>query len=187
MKSETIIIMLLVIACIALGGLLIYYNFMESDEIVTVEEQEEQNKAMVRRLHEELAANNYDFIDDSLAPGWIRHCQAMPPELQEISDVEVFKSFLREFKAGCPDNADTIDLMVAEGDMVSYIVTMRGTQTGEMEGLPPLGNSYELVNFVIHRFKDGKVAETWVVWDNMAMLRQLGHLPPAGAEATATE
>lgn len=28
------------------------------------------------------------------------------------------------------------------------------------------------------RFEDGKIAEWWVTWDNLAGLTQLGHFPP---------
>jgi hypothetical protein len=34
----------------------------------------------------------------------------------------------------------------------------------------------------IARFKDGKVAELWVEWDNLGALTQLGHFPPKTAE-----
>jgi predicted ester cyclase len=27
------------------------------------------------------------------------------------------------------------------------------------------------------RMADGKIAEWWVTWDNMTILRQLGHMP----------
>jgi len=47
-----------------------------------------------------------------------------------------------------------------------------------MGDLPASGKSFTLVNLIIHRLEDGKIAETWVSWDNVAMLTQLGHLPP---------
>ena len=59
---------------------------------------------------------------------------------------------------------------------------MTGTQTGEMDGLPPSGKSYSIVNIIIHRFENGKIAETWVSWDNVAMLTQLGYFPPSTPE-----
>jgi hypothetical protein len=36
----------------------------------------------------------------------------------------------------------------------------------------------------IHRLENGKIVETWVTWDNMAALAQLGHLPPASQGGT---
>ena len=143
-----------------------------------ITQQEEANKALIVRLHEEFGKGNFEILDEALTQNFVRHCQAMPPELQEIRGAEKLKVFVEAFFSACPDNEDTIDLMVAEGDKVAYIVTMRGTQTGEMDGLPAKGKNYTLVNIIVARFEDGKVAETWVSWDNVAMLTQMGHFPP---------
>jgi len=35
---------------------------------------------------------------------------------------------------------------------------------------------------VIQRIEDGKVAETWISWDNVTMLMQLGYFPPQAQE-----
>ncbi|HHI01958.1 MAG TPA: hypothetical protein ENL22_00385, partial [candidate division Zixibacteria bacterium] len=73
---------------------------------------------------------------------------------------------------------DSVLFVIAENDKVAYITKMTGTQTGPMGGLPASGKKFTLTNIVIHRFEDGKIAETWVSWDNVAMLSQLGFFPP---------
>jgi predicted ester cyclase len=55
---------------------------------------------------------------------------------------------------------------------------MSGTHTGPMAGMPATGKEFTIVNIVIQRVQDGRVAETWVSWDNVAMLSQLGLFPP---------
>ncbi len=143
-----------------------------------IEELQEQNKSIVRRVHEEFAKGNLAVFDEVLSPTYIRHCQAMPPGLQEMHGTEQFKVFLAEFLEAAPDTRDTIDLIIAEGDKVAYITTMTGTQTGQMGSLSASGKSFTLVNIIVHRFEDGKIAESWVSWDNVAMLTQLGFFPP---------
>jgi len=69
--------------------------------------------------------------------------------------------------------------MFAQGDKVAYVSTMTGTQTGPMGDLPASGKSFTVVNIIIQRLEGGKIAETWVSWDNVAMLSQLGFFPPA--------
>jgi steroid delta-isomerase-like uncharacterized protein len=138
----------------------------------------EQHKATIRRIHAELTKGNVAIMDEVLAPGYVRHCQAMPPELQELTDIEVFKEFLTEFVNAAPGYTDTVSQMVAEGNMVAYVSTMTGVQTGEMGGLPASGKEFTVVNIIIHRFENGKIAESWVSWDNVAMLSQLGYFPP---------
>jgi len=144
-------------------------------------ELEERNMATLRRVHAELAEGNIDIMDEVLAPDYVRHCQAMPPGLQEISDLAVFKGFLRDFVAACPGYTDSLSHMIADSNMVAYISTMKGTQTGPMDGLPASNKPFTIVNLVMQRFNDhGKIAETWVSWDNVAMLTQLGYFPPPG-------
>ena len=43
--------------------------------------------------------------------------------------------------------------------------------------LLPKGKKCELDHIIIHRFEEGKIAETWVSWDNLSLLGQLGHYP----------
>ena len=58
--------------------------------------------------------------------------------------------------------------------------TYRGTQRGRWGSFPPSGKSLE-VDFVgFFRIEQGRIAELWVTWDNLAALVQLGHLQPPG-------
>ncbi len=162
-------------AALMLMALLVVIGCSDQNKIA---DTEAQNKATVRRVHAELAKGNLAIFDEVLAPNYLRHCQAMPPEFQELSDKEVFKDFLQGFVDAFPGYQDTVLFLLAEGDLVAYVSEMTGTQTGVMNGLPPTGKSFTLTNIVIHRFEDGKIAESWVSWDNLSMLSQLGHFPP---------
>jgi len=152
---------------------------------VTQQELEEKNMAVVRQTHAALASGDLDGFKAALAPDYVRHCQAMPPELQEIRGVEPFLAFIEEFVSGVGVYQDTIGPMIAQGDMVAYVSTMTGTQTGPIGDLPASGKTFTVVNIIIQRLEDGKVAETWVSWDNVAMLSQLGFFPPPVAAEDA--
>jgi steroid delta-isomerase-like uncharacterized protein len=141
------------------------------------EDIERQNMATVRRAHAELASGNFDGFKALLAPHYVRHCQAMPPGLQEIHGTEKFFAFIQEYIDAVPVYRDTISVMIAQGDKVAYVSTISGTQTGPMGGLPASGKDFTLVNIIIQRLENGKIAETWVSWDNVAMLTQLGFMP----------
>lgn len=39
------------------------------------------------------------------------------------------------------------------------------------------GRTFTLVNIIMQRLEGGKVVETWVSWDNVAFLTQLGLMP----------
>ena len=143
-----------------------------------LEEIEQRNMAVVRETHAALARGDLETFKSLLAPDYVRHCQAMPPDLQEIRGTEKFVAFLEGFIAGAPGYEDVLSQMIAQGDRVAYVSTMSGTHTGPMGGLPPTGKAFTVVNIVIQRLEDGKIAETWVSWDNVAMLSQLGLFPP---------
>ena len=143
-----------------------------------VGELEEQNKALVRRIHAEVSKGNLEIFDEVLSPDYVRHCQAMPPGFQELHGTDQFKTFIADFSTAVPDCNDSVLFVIAENDMVAYVTKMTGTQTGPMGELPASGRTFTLTNIVIHRFENGRITETWVSWDNMAMLAQLGFFPP---------
>jgi steroid delta-isomerase-like uncharacterized protein len=141
-------------------------------------EMEEQNKALVQRIHAEVSKGNLEIFDEVLSPDYVRHCQAMPPESQELRGTGEFKAFVADFVGAVPDCNDKIDFILADSNMVAYVTTTTGTQTGPMGDLPASGREFTLKNIVVQRIEDGKIAETWISWDNVAMLTQLGFFPP---------
>lgn len=143
-----------------------------------VRETEKNNKALVQRIHAEVSKGNLEIFDEVLSPDYVRHCQAMPPELQEIHGTEVFKAFVADFVNAVSNCRDEIEFIMADSNMVAYVTTTTGTQTGPMGDLPASGKEFMLKNIVIQRIEDGKIAETWISWDNVAFLSQLGFFPP---------
>jgi steroid delta-isomerase-like uncharacterized protein len=142
-----------------------------------VEEMEEQNIALVQRIHAEVSNGNLEVFDEVLSPDYVRHCQAMPAELQEIHGTEVFKAFVADFVNSVSNCRDEIEFVIADSNMVAYVTTTTGTQTGPMGDLPASGKEFMLKNIVIQRVENGKIAETWISWDNVALLTQLGFFP----------
>ena len=73
--------------------------------------------------------------------------------------------------------AKTIKLLLAEGDLVAAWTTYEGTQRGPMGPFPPSGRKAKFDFGAVFRIDGGKIAEWWVTWDSMTVLRALGHLP----------
>jgi len=142
------------------------------------EDIEQKNMAVVRGTHAALASGDLEGFKAAIGPNYVRHCQAMPPELQELKGTEEFFAFIEEFIIAVPGYEDTISQMIAHQDKVAYISTMSGVQSGPMGGLPATGKEFTLDNIIIQRLENGKIVETWVSWDNVAFLSQLGLMPP---------
>jgi predicted ester cyclase len=133
--------------------------------------------SVVREAHAALARGDFDGFAATIGPDYVRHCQAMPPGQQELQGTEEFFTFLREFLVAVPQYEDTLSQMIADGDRVAYVSTMKGRQTGPLGDLPATNAEFNLVNIIIQRLEDEKIVETWVSWDNVAFLTQLGLMP----------
>jgi len=138
---------------------------------------ENRNMDIVRQTHADLAARDFGAFKAAIAPDYVRHCQAMPPGLQELHGTEQFFAFIEEFLVAVSSHQDSISNMIAQGDIVAYVSTITGIQDGPMGELPASGKSFTLDNIIMQRLENGKIAETWVSWDNVAFMSQLGFMP----------
>jgi predicted ester cyclase len=68
-------------------------------------------------------------------------------------------------------------MQVAEGDLVVSLIVGRGVHAGELLGIPATNRDVETEGIVIHRIRDGKIAEYWAVTDVARVLQQVGALP----------
>ena len=137
----------------------------------------EENKATLKRMLERLSAGDIGGFTDALAPNYVRHCQAMPPDLQEIHGRDTMHQWLVSNQETFPDYCEEIEWMVGEGDFVAWRSKGTGTQSGALGAIPATHKRIEVVIIGMHRFADGLVVETWTSWDNLSVLTQLGLLP----------
>ena len=86
-------------------------------------------------------------------------------------------AWLAANRATFPDYREEIEWLGGEGDFVAWRSRGHGTMRGAMGPFPATGKTMELVIIGVHRFEDGKLAETWTSWDNLAALTQLGLMP----------
>ncbi len=91
--------------------------------------------------------------------------------------VEDFKQFARVFMSAFPGGTSTIEDMIVAGDKVVSRVTYRATHTADLMGIPPTGKSVTVSLMTIDQFADGKIVESWRLFDQMAMMQQLGVIP----------
>jgi len=136
----------------------------------------EANKTLITRFAEAINTSNWDALDELVSQDFQRHCQATPDV--EVKSLQEFKDLQQGFIVGFPDQRVTMDLILAEGDHVATYGAYQATHTGPMGNIPATGKAVDVKMMTIFRVEEGKIAEIWVEWDNMAMLGQLGLLPP---------
>ena len=78
------------------------------------------------------------------------------------------------WRSAFPDLAVSVDLIVAEGDLVAVRWTARGTNTGSGNGIPATGRKVQVNGTAIFRFVDGKIAEEWTSANTLGLMKQLG-------------
>ncbi len=143
---------------------------------------EERNKEIVRKAFEVLQDTAYEELDQYIAEGYVRHCQATPDVV--IESLDDFKALVREWDKTFTDIENKAQVFIAEGDLVAFYGSFSGTHTGQMGPFPATGKRIYSEFSGYHRLDNGKIVETWVTWDNMVILQQLGLFPPPSGEAS---
>ena len=136
----------------------------------------EENKAIVRRLFEEMNRGNLDAADEIFADDFVNHS----PGPGGTPDREGLKQYIARIHASFPDYHYHVEDMIAEGDKVVYRFLMSGTDTGGIMGMPPTGKQVKAESIGILRFAHGKAVERWNIPDTLGMLQQLGIMPAMG-------
>jgi len=135
----------------------------------------EQNKALVRRLVEEvLNQGDISVLDEIVALDFIEN-EELPPGMPpgREGSIALFSMLRNAF----PDFHATIEQLLAEGDTVTLYMTWTGTQEGEFMGIPPTGRRISIEVIDLIRVADGQLAEHWGVMDSAKMMQQLGAMP----------
>jgi len=137
----------------------------------------EENKAILRRIIAEIwNKGNLAVVDEVMAPNYVSHGDGG----QEIKGPEGFKQMITMARTAFPDFHMTIEDIVAEGDKVACRFTCRGTHKGEIIGIAPTGKQVTVTGIGINHFVGGKEVEVWESIDQLAMMKQLGVVPPVG-------
>ena len=134
----------------------------------------EKNKAVVRRLIEEVYnEGNLDVVDELAAPDVFNH-PAVPEHRHGVDGFKHVMEWVRTFSS---DTHYDIDDIISEADKVAVRMTQSGSHTGTVRGIPPTGKSFSVDYVHWFRVEDGKVAELWAVRDDLTRLEQLGLMP----------
>jgi predicted ester cyclase len=71
----------------------------------------------------------------------------------------------------------TIEDIIAEGETVMTRWSCRGTHKGDLSGIAPTGKPFTISGMTVTRVSNGKMAEGYVNWDALGLMRQLGVVP----------
>ena len=90
------------------------------------------------------------------------------------------------YRSALSDLRATTEVLVADGDRIARRFTLQGTHNGTFLGIAPSGRTVTIGGIAIHRFADGRLVETWLSYDCLSLIRQLGAVevrPETGSAA----
>lgn len=116
-------------------------------------------------------------IDEYFQPHFVGHFPGLP----DVHGPAEFKKMGTDLRTALPDLRERILVRVQEGDRVFMQAVLTGTHRGDLMGIPPTGVGTVLTEMIILRFEGRKVAELWQQADYLAVLDQLGVVPPKDA------
>ena len=135
----------------------------------------EENKAVVRRFYHLFGSNDVTALEEVLAPDLAAYSHSATNQQSREEHIQG----IIMWNAAFAESHYTIEEQLAEGDKVATRGTLRATHSlGEFMGLQPSGKQIALSGISIERLKDGRIVERRVSFDQMAMMQQLGLVPP---------
>ena len=130
--------------------------------------QQGMNKAVAMRVFEEIFnQGKFQVADEIYAPDFANH------GLHKDFNLQDDQAAVHWEKKALPDLKMTVDPIAAEGDLVTVVWTLRGTNTAAASPLPATGAKLELRGITVWRIVDGRIREEWTSFDTLGIVRQV--------------
>jgi len=132
------------------------------------------NESVVRRFVDEVINNgNYAILDELVHPDYVYRS----PD-QELHGKVALEDLLSGYRRGLPDLHTSIDELLVSNERVAISITLAGTHTGDLLGMPATGRPLRVDGMLLTRLEEGKIVEEWEILDMLGMFQQLGIEPP---------
>jgi predicted ester cyclase len=133
---------------------------------------------LVRRYFEQVFnEQRAEAPDEFVATRYLEHALAPfgDSEPGEVDGPEYTRSVVSWLREQFPDLHMTVELAVAQDDVVAVLVRSEGTNDGPLNGvIPPTGRRFSARQSHWYRIAGGKLVEHWAVRDDLTTMLQLG-------------
>jgi steroid delta-isomerase-like uncharacterized protein len=131
------------------------------------------DEAVVRRFYEQMCNER----KNDLAPELFTADHEMhDPQVPTPTGPDGMAQTVSVYQQGVDGHWGIEDIFSADDRVVVRWVGT-GNHVAEVNGIPPTGKSIRVDAITIHRMREGKIAETWEVWDTLTFLQQIGVVP----------
>ncbi len=136
----------------------------------------QQNKSLVRRILDFPNTGDLSQVDELIHKNFVYHSSAG----DEYHGPDGFRRLITTYRQAFPDLEMIGEDLIAEGDEVAVLITCRGTHRGALREIAPTQQKVEFPVFSRAKFQDGKLVDLYEVFDNLAILQQLGVIETQG-------
>lgn len=112
-----------------------------------------------------------DVIDELFSDDHVYH-DALLPDLPK--GPEGVRQRVGVYLTAVPDATLSVEESIEDGDAAVLRWTWGGANTGVLMGIPPTGKSATTTGMHMVHVRGGKIVETWVSFDAVGFLQQLG-------------
>lgn len=134
----------------------------------------EDQKDLSRRSIGLWSSGSADWLEDLVAPGYINHQEPLAKGGERTVGLEDWKDVIKGYHEAFSDSQVKILTEIAEGAQVAVHWEFSAKHTGEYLGRAASGKIATWRGITIDRFENGKIVETWTVWDKYGMFEDLG-------------
>ena len=133
--------------------------------------EQSNRELIVRHFDEVFNRGNLAFVEEAYTENAIIHDAILPNVPAGPGGI---RRYVRTYGEPVPDIHFEVQELIADGDTMAAQWIASGTQVGTLLGLPSTGRRVEASGVSVYRMEEGRIAEAWVYWDVIALLKSLG-------------
>ena len=146
----------------------------------------DQNKTLVRRLFDEVCNGRKLNVANELFSS--NHIYHDPQQPDPGPGPEGMKQVIATYQTSFTDaHWEVVETIAAENDTVVTRWIGTGKNDIGLMGIPATGKRVRVDGIWMHRIQNGKIIESWNVWDTLGMLQQMGVVPVMGTAKVTAE
>jgi steroid delta-isomerase-like uncharacterized protein len=126
-------------------------------------------------FYEAIGTHKLELLNGVLTADWLD----LPPSPDQKPGPEGVKPILQGLIDAFPDVVATIEEVIGEEHRAAARVSLSGTHSGPLMGLPASGKYMTLSLHEFHTFREGRISVTRHMEGWVGLFRQIGALPAA--------
>lgn len=131
-------------------------------------------QTMTRWVTEMWGGGNMSLVDQFTSADYVYRA----PGQDDVRGAKALRELVTFYRTVFPDLSNTIAEQIVADDTVVTRGTTHGTHQAPLGNVPASGKRVAVAWVLISKFKNGKIAEEWEIYDSLGLMQQIGAIPP---------